>query len=390
VWAVFVLLSVSLAWGASYKLLYTFAGGEIPSGLIFDGAGNLYGTTYYGGAFNIGSVFELSPSAGGWTRTDLYSFTGGADGANPSPYQSLVFDTAGNLYGTTTENTGSGGEVFKLSPNGGAWTLSVLKILKAGAPQGALVFDASGNLYGTISNKSGTVFEMSPASGGSWNYRVLHTFTRNTRDGADPFGALAFDSSGNLYGTTVYGGDASNCGAGCGTVFKFTPASGGTWHYRVIYRFKGGTDGKLPYAGVVSDSAGNLYGTTKQGGNTGCGDDNGGCGIVFELSPISNGTYRETRIHVFTDSSKDRSIPFDGLILDHAGNLFGTTSSGGSLAWGTVYKLTPTAGRWKETVLYNFGDNGDGGQPDAGLISDSSGNLYGTTTLAPTAFEVTP
>ena len=268
VWAVFVLLFVSLAWGASYKLLYTFStADEAPSGLVFDGAGNLYGTTYNGGAFNFGSVFELSPSAGGWTRTDLYSFTGGADGALPSSFQSLVFDTAGNLYGTTTENTRGASEVFKLSPNGGTWTLSVLKIFKAGAPQGALVFDASGNLYGTISNAGGTVFEMSPASGGSWNYRILHTFKPNTRDGADPLGALAFDSSGNLYGTTLYGGDASGCGLqGCGTVFKFTPASGGTWHYRVIYRFKGGTDGKLPYAGVVSDSAGNLYGTTSEGG----------------------------------------------------------------------------------------------------------------------------
>jgi len=392
VWAVFVLLFVSLAWGASYKLLYTFAtADEAPSGLVFDGAGNLYGTTYNGGAFNFGSVFELSPSAGGWTRTDLYSFTDGTDGALPSPYQSLVFDTAGNLYGTTTENTRGVGEVFKLSPNGGTWTLSVLKIFKAGAPYGALVFDASGNLYGTISNASGTVFEMSPASGGSWNYRILHTFKRFTRDGADPFAALAFDSSGNLYGTTRDGGDASNCGAlGCGTVFKFTPASGGTWHYRVIYRFKGGTDGKLPYAGVVSDSAGNLYGTTSEGGNEGCTIGSGGCGIVFELSPNSNGTYRETRIHLFTGPSKDGGAPNGGLILDHAGNLFGTTPFGGSLADGTVYKLTPTAGRWKETVLYNFGDNGDGGQPDAGLISDSSGNLYGTTTIAPTAFEVTP
>ena len=390
VWAVFVLLFVSLSWGASYKLLYTFStADEAPSGLVFDGAGNLYGTTYNGGAFNFGSVFELSPSAGGWTRTDLYSFTGGADGALPSSFQSLVFDTAGNLYGTTTENTRGASEVFKLSPNGGTWTLSVLKIFKAGAPQGALVFDASGNLYGTISNAGGTVFEMSPASGGSWNYRILHTFKPNTRDGADPLGALAFDSSGNLYGTTLYGGDASGCGLqGCGTVFKFTPASGGTWHYRVIYRFKGGTDGKLPYAGVVSDSAGNLYGTTSEGGNEGCTND--GCGIVFELSPNSNGTYGETRIHVFTDSSKDGAEPGGGLILDHAGNLFGTTPFGGSLTDGTVYKLTPTAGRWKETVLYNFGDNGDGGEPEAGLISDSSGNLYGTTSVAPTAFEVTP
>jgi uncharacterized repeat protein (TIGR03803 family) len=267
--------------------------------------------------------------------------------------------------------------------------LSVLKIFKAGAPQGALVFDASGNLYGTISNAGGTVFEMSPASGGSWNYRILHTFKPNTRDGADPLGALAFDSSGNLYGTTLYGGDASGCGLqGCGTVFKFTPASGGTWHYRVIYRFKGGTDGKLPYAGVVSDSAGNLYGTTSEGGNEGCPND--GCGIVFELSPNSNGTYRETRIHVFTDSSKDGIKPLGGVILDHSGNLFGTTPFGGSSASGTVYKLTPTAGRWKETVLYNFGNNGDGSEPKEGLISDSSGNLYGTTTLASTAFEVTP
>jgi uncharacterized repeat protein (TIGR03803 family) len=360
----------------------------MPGGLVFDGVGNLYGTTFSGGAFGFGTVFELSPSAGGWTESVLYNFTGDTDGRNPSYYESLVFDTAGNLYGSVRYG-GSGGAIFKLTLNGGTWTFSLIKTFKAGGPAAALVFDATGNLYGTILERLGTVFELSPGSGGSWTYRVLHVFGHTKDDGAGALGALAFDTAGNLYGTTLSGGGVASCGSGCGTVFKLTPASGGAWRYRVIYRFKGGTDGKTPYAGVISDSAGNLYGTTTQGGNTAC--NNSGCGIVFKLSPNSNGTWTETRIHVFTGLATDGAGPFGWLILDHVGNLFGTTAGGGSFGYGTVFELVPRARRWTETLLHSFAmDGNDGVGPFVGVISDSSGNLYGTTRDRSVAYEVIP
>jgi uncharacterized repeat protein (TIGR03803 family) len=384
--AVFVLLLVNLAWGVSEKVLYTFDPEYVSAGgLVLDGAGNLYGTTYTGGAFGFGTVFELSASAEGWTESVLHNFTGDTDGKYPSYYESLVFDTAGNLYGSTRYG-GSGGAIFKLTPNGGNWTLSVIKIFKGGAPECALVFDTAGNLYGTTGS---TAFELSPGLGGSWTYRVLHVFGPTKGDGAYAHGALVFDTAGNLYGTTKFGGGVTSCGSGCGTVFKFTPASGGTWRYRVIYRFKGGTDGKTPYAGVISDPAGNLYGTTTQGGNTAC--NNSGCGIVFKLSPNSNGTWTETKIHVFTGLATDGAGPFGWLILDHVGNLFGTTVGGGSFGYGTVFELVPRARRWTETLLHSFAmDGSDGVGPFVGLISDSSGNLYGTTRDLPVAYEVTP
>jgi uncharacterized repeat protein (TIGR03803 family) len=378
--AVLVLLFVNLAWGASEKVLYMFSGAnpEVGAGLVFDGAGNLYGTTYAGGAFQQGSVFELSPTQqGGWTESDLYSFGPGGD-RYPGFLQILVFDTAGNLYGTTsTSGSSHGGAVFKLTPNGGTWTESAIYNFKFGYSAVGLVFDAAGNLYGAVAGNAGSVFELSPASGGVWNHRVLHTFGRTKGDGTNPGAALAFDSAGNLYGTTLEGGDAS---CRCGTVFKLTPTSRGNWRYSVIHRFKG-VDGAKPWAAVISDFAGNIYGTTTLGGSRACG-----CGVVFELSPNSNGTYRETVLHVFAGYPKDGGSP-GSLILDQAGNLFGTTGAGGSTADGTVFKLTLTAGQWKETVLHSFGANGDGFGP-RGLIFDSSGNLYGAFTSG--AFEVTP
>ncbi|HXM19918.1 MAG TPA: choice-of-anchor tandem repeat GloVer-containing protein [Terriglobales bacterium] len=400
--AVLILLFVNLAWGAaSEQVLYSFSGADgVPAGLVSDGAGNLYGTTYAGGAYSQGSVFELSPSTSGWTRSVLYSFTGGRDGRSPSESESLVFDTAGNLYGTTVRGGSGSGTVFKLAPNGGGgWTESVIHYFKnapAHYPESGLVFDAAGNLYGTAFGSPGAVFELSPTSSGPWKIRILHKFGKTRRDGIGPLAALAFDPAGNLYGTTYVGG-VPKCGLGemgCGTVFKLTPASGGAWRYSRIYSFAGGANGDRPYAGVVSDAAGNLYGTTALGGNTGCDSNSDGCGIVFELSPNLDGTWTETLVYSFAGSAIDGGEPFSGLIFDHAGNLFGTTYIGGSSGFGTVFELTPQSGGWQETVLHNFADS-DGQLPLVGVISNAAGNLYGTTitggaTGGGAAFEVTP
>ena len=260
-------------------------GGDPYGGLIFDGAGNLYGTTFYGGNTDFcdetgcGSVFKLSPaSGGGYTEAVLYSFAGGSDGEEL--WAGLIFDSAGNLYGTTSgggnTNTGSCGvlgcgTVFKLSPaSGGGYTETVLYRFAGGSdgalPQAGLIFDSAGNLYGTTSQGGnsgyyGTVFRLAPASGGGYTETVLYSFA-NGSGGYGPQGGLIFDSAGNLYGTALAGGiTSSNCAQDCGTVFKLSPASGGGYSYTVLYSFTGGSDGGNPLAGLIFDSAGNLYST---------------------------------------------------------------------------------------------------------------------------------
>jgi uncharacterized repeat protein (TIGR03803 family) len=292
---------------AQYSVLYSFGTGN-PDGafpaaeLIFDSKGNLYGTTSstsntcYGG-----TVFELSPPSGGvgpWTETVLHCFSDPYSGA--APRSSLIFDSQGNLYGVTTQggtfdcSDGDGvscGVVFELSPpseGGGSWTETVLYGFRGrgdgSTPVGRLIFDSEGNLYGTTSytwyleSGSGVVFELSPPSGGagSWTQTVLYTFT-GASDGGSPEAGLIFDSKGNLYGTTLYGG------AGSGVAFELSPPSGGgPWTETVLYTFTGASDGGLPFAGLISDSQGNLYGTTEEGGHCAKGT---GCGVVFELSP---------------------------------------------------------------------------------------------------------
>jgi uncharacterized repeat protein (TIGR03803 family) len=239
-----------------------------------------------------------------------------------------------------------------------------------------LVRDAAGNLYGTTlgggAAKSGTVFKLDTDG----RETVLHSFTGAAGDGSNPYAGLILDAAGNLYGTTVYSGDlACDPPYGCGTVFKLDAAGTET----VLYRFtRTGGDGALPYGGLVRDAAGNLYGTTAGGGDLSCGDGDG-CGIVFKV----DSTGKETVLHIFTGTGGDGSDPFDALILDAAGNLYGTTSAGGngspcpygSRSCGTVFKLDTTG---KETVLHNFSGL-DGAGPFAGLIRDSAGNFYGTT-----------
>jgi uncharacterized repeat protein (TIGR03803 family) len=247
-------------------VLHSFIGGDGSrpgAGLIADAAGNLYGTTITGGAGDAGTVFQLTPSG---DLIILYSFTGGSDGA--LPFAGVIADAAGNLYGTTIDGGAGGqGTVFQLDPSG---TLTVLYSSNEGSPWAGLIADAAGNLYGTTDagDGPGTVFQLTP----SGTLTVLHRFTGS--DGAVPHGRLIADAAGNLYGTTHNGGAY----IGYGTVFQLD--SSGT--LTVLHSFTGGSDGAYPEAGLIADTAGNLYGTTAGGGaGTNCAQ---GCGTVFELT----------------------------------------------------------------------------------------------------------
>jgi uncharacterized repeat protein (TIGR03803 family) len=396
-----VSLLVTSSWAATNwneKVLHRFndngTDGWAPlSGLVIDAAGNLYGTTTSGGAYDpYGAAFELSPTVGGgWSETVLHNFNdNGSDGWDPQ--SGLIFDAAGNLYGTTASGgTYNGGTVFELSPMpGGGWTEIVLYSFGngmdgAGPGYGSLIFDAAGNLYGTTSTGGtfecpnlgcGTVFKLTPTVGGAWTETVLYDF-HNGSDGHIPRASLIFDTAGNLYGTTEEGG-TGNCldgqTHGCGTVFELTPTLGGEWTETVLHDFGSGTDGRNPIAGLIFDAAGNLYGTTL-GGGAYTND-----GTVFELSPAGGG-WTETVLHSFNEQGSGGYGPSTGpLLFDAAGNLYGTVGAGGAYFGGTAFKLTPTVGgAWTDTVLYSFGNGTDGNSPSTGLTFDAAGNLYGTT-----------
>jgi uncharacterized repeat protein (TIGR03803 family) len=264
------------------------------------------------------------------------------------------------------------------------------------SPFGTLLFDASGNLYSTTLGGGihdfGTAFELVPAEGGGWTETVLHSFGRGN-DGFLAWGSLIPDSAGNLYGTTIFGGIHTSCAEAydtCGTVFELSPREGGGWTETVLHNFNSNrSDGFYPYGALVMDGAGNLYGTTTQGGIHECN-----CGTVFELSPRVGGGWTEKVLHSF--NIRDGSLPFGNLIFDAAGNLYGTTNAGGIHGYGTLFELSPReGGGWTETVLHSFGAGNDGTFPNAGLIFDASGNLYGTTYSGGihgwgTAFEFSP
>jgi len=367
--AILILAPCTLA-ASKYKTLHTFRGGKDGhgpfGGVILDAAGNLYGTTIYGGAYSAGTVFELTPTSTGWTESVLYSFNC-ATGCNPQ-FEVLIFDGAGNLYGTTPHGGAYGnGVVFELTPTSTGWTESVLYSFTGGSDGGTsyagVIFDAAGNLYGTTwgggAYGGGVAFELTPTSTG-WSESVLCSF----HGGSDSH--VIFDSTGNLYGVTWFDGKY-----GWGIVFKLAPNSDGSWTESVLYQFKGGKDGAEPRARLLFDSAGNLYGTT---GNA----YTSGYGIVFKLVPNSNGTWTKHTLHQFT-GGKDGANPVGGVIFDPSGNLYGATPYGGADGYGVVYKLTPTSTRgWKYQVLRAFW-GAPGAYPDATLILDSAGTLYGTT-----------
>ena len=348
--------------GIQHAVLHNFAGGSDGSQsrapLVMDSAGNLYGTTLHGGSANKGVVFELTPGNGTWTETVLHSFTGAPDGAKP--YAGLLIGAGGALFGTTSGGGAKGrGTIFELAPSSGGWTESVLYSFTGksdgASPRSGLIADAGGNLYGTTAGGGvagcdiaafgigcGTAFELSPANGG-WQETVLYSFTGTGGDGANSVAALIFDASGNLYGTTQYGG-AGSClyqGAvvGCGTVFEISPASAG-WQESVLYAFTSNSvyDGAEPLAPLVFDSLGNLYGTTAGGGNGfDRGSAYGGDGTVFELSPV-NGAWQESILHAF--DGNDGARPCGGLAFGSQGDLFGTTLTAG-FDYGTVFGVRP-------------------------------------------------
>ncbi|HTA22105.1 MAG TPA: choice-of-anchor tandem repeat GloVer-containing protein [Terriglobales bacterium] len=398
----FFFLAVAFAAGQSqYQVLYSFGAngpsdGNLPKGkLVFDGQGNLYGTTYTGGNADVGTVFELSPAGEGqWTETILYSFCSQPKCSDGSfPEAGLMFDSAGNLYGTTQNGGTVWGTVFELSPpsqQGGPWIETVLHTFIGSTdgcyPLGKLLFDAEGNLYGTASQcgggalSAGTVFELTPVGDGTWQEVVLHQFCSeggsSCRDGANPRAGVAFDNAGNLYGTTYAGGGGG--GIGFGTVYELSP-SGGGWTESVLHVF--GQNANHPMSEINMDESGNLYGTANSGGL--------GLGGVFKLIKVGG----EWKNLVFQFNGQNGGNPAAGIFLASQKNLaFGTTAHGGN--GGTVYEFDGV----KETVLYSFCSQpkcADGSVPVAALIADTSGHLYGTTQEGGpygqgVVFEITP
>jgi uncharacterized repeat protein (TIGR03803 family) len=390
---IFIVLMVACAptLAQQEKVLHSFnADGEdgaFPiAGMVFDKAGNLYGTTVYGGRYNYGAVFELMPaSGGGWTERILHSFNNnGKDGY--SPYGSLVFDSSGNLYGTTyLGGENAAGTVFELTQaSAGGWSEQVIHSFSDSStsgrfPTSGLIFDVAGNLYGTTNEGGtygyGTAFELMAKPGGGWVQEVLHSFDENGVDGYFPFGGLVFDSAGNLYGTAYLGGAYSNTFIG-GIVFELMPMANGTWTETIVHSFGSGQDGVGPYAGLLLDGAGNLFGTTFYGG---ADNSNYQDGTVFELSPGSGGSWTESVLHSFGGGQVDGWGPYGGVVLDSAGNLYGATENTLESGDGVLFKLAPSqGGTWTETILTSFaGTNGN--SPRSTLAFDGKGNLYGTT-----------
>jgi uncharacterized repeat protein (TIGR03803 family) len=368
--AAFVLIADHPALAQSQTVLYSFcsAGTSCPDGedasssLVADGAGNFYGTTQSGGigvGYGQGTVFEISPDGdGGWTETVLYAFTGEADGGEPvSP---VMLDSQGNLYGTA-QNGGAYryGVVFKLTPAGQTWTETVLHSFAGGSdgenPTSGLIMDSQGNLYGTSDL---CAFELSP-SGGSWNLQVLY------QSGGGTHAALTMDPAGNLFGVNSLS-----------YVFEISPNGSGGWNpVTIIHEFTGASgDGYYPEGTLVLDKAGNLYGTTTNGGTN-------NFGTVYELSPGSDGVWSEKILYSFGGANTNGDEPWAGVVLDAAGNMYGTTSfSLQQGTAGTVFKLIPQAGTgtYKEKALWTFNFT-NGADPIGGVILDSSGNLYGAT-----------
>ena len=388
---VLLFMDSALANADTENVLYNFQGGNDgtnPStGLVADSAGNLYGTTTEGGGAGYGVVYELSPSqGGGWTEAVIYSFQG-ADGAAPAA--SLIFDHAGNLYGTTsTGGRYHDGTVFRLAPSGAIWTETVLHSFndKDGShPLDGLIFDQAGNLYGTTlfggRSHGGVVFQLK-LSGGVWKDTVLHNFTGGN-DGIDPEAGLIIDQNGALYGTTMGG-----------NVFDLMPPAQGhtKWTFKSLYNLDSGPDGgPLSPGTLLAGKNGVLYGTQKFGNGP------ANAGAVFQLTPpAKQGAWTATTIYRFAGGS-DGLYPYAGVIVDQAGNLYGTTAGDGQTYFGTVYKLTPPqqGGNWIKTTLYAFTGGQDGSGPYSSLMFGQGGVLYGTTTGGGsygngTVFEIVP
>ncbi len=366
------------------KVLQTFNGttnGAYPNGegpLILTSLGNVLGPTGSGGSGTgcandgCGVVFELTLKQNGWKESVLYDFSTDST-TGFAPEFGLISDPAGNLYGPAFyENCGS---IFKLAPDSsGGWTENVLHVFNAIPsdacdPSGGLVSDALGNLYGLTSNGGGygegAAYELTPNADGSWSYSVIYSFGQQFGDNSHPFGTLAIDSAGNLYGA------ASGGLYGEGNVFKLTN-TGTDWTDSVIFYLTAQTGGG-PAGGVIFDRQGNLYGATSGGGT-------GGLGTVYQLIPEPKGSWKPNLLHSFTGNDDGASPSSGSLTIDAVGNLYGETFYGGVYAWGTLFEIVKpaTGSRWTETILHSFANEQDGNSPSGGVTLDSAGNLYGT------------
>ena len=329
--------------GWVHSVLYSFTGGadggEPYKGVTFDREGNLYGTAVTGGSGNCeggcGVAYKLTKSGGTWTQTIIHAFTGGNDGSGPGAR--LTVDQSGNVYGMAPTGGAYGlGTIYKINQGAnGDWIFKVIHAFTGGADGGSgsagRMILRNGRLYGAATTGgtygSGTVFEITPR-GARWDFRTIYSF-RGQPDGSFPYGALLFNSSGPIYGTTYYGG-ANNIGA----VYELSPRTTGEWNENVIYSFQGGSDGNSPISNLVfgGSSNVNLYGTTSEGGL--------GRGTIFKLSPIGGGQWTETVVHLFK-GPPDGAFAYNGLVVDRLRNYYGATVHGGDDDDGCVYKFTP-------------------------------------------------
>jgi uncharacterized repeat protein (TIGR03803 family) len=358
------------------KTLHAFMGGpdgRLPTGqLISDQSGNIYGATGGSGGIFGGVAYQLSPSTGGFSYTILFTFST----PKPGPYGGFL-DLNNSLFGAGEYNA------FQLRNDGsGTWQYKHLASYHGDqgyTAEGNVIADPQGNLYGVTydggANDNGTVFEISPSASGAWTYQVLYSFQFGA-DGSSPIGPLIIDASGNLYGMTELGGDSVY-----GTIFELSPDGSGGWTEQVLYSFSDGTDGSVP-TGLILAPDGSFYGTTYSGGGKGnCQNafHDSYCGTVFHLTSGTNG-WTESVLYAFAGGS-DGGGPTGNMAFDRNGNLYGTTFAGGQNANGTIFELTPqTDESWSETILYRFAGGRDGKGPESGILIDSRGNLYGTTT----------
>ncbi|MBA3543311.1 MAG: hypothetical protein H0T83_02565 [Chthoniobacterales bacterium] len=362
------------------EVIYSFtgdAGGEYcDTDVAIDAAGNLYGTSVLGGQFGGGTVWQLSPVGAGWVHTVLYNFTGGADGGEP--YKGVTLDAAGNLYGSAVTGgagscEGGCGVTYRLTKSGTTWTQSVIHAFTGGAdgagPGARVALDKRGTVYGMTpiggANGLGTIYALRPKSNGNYALRVIHTFTGGADGSSGSAGKLLL-RGGSIYGVATTGG-----ANGSGTVFQLTPVEREAWDFKTLYSFQGAPDGVFPYGALLFDAEGNLYGTTYYGGTS-------GLGTVYKLSPDSVGGWSETVLYSFKTGS-DGNSSISNLVADAAGNLYGTTSEGG-LGSGTIFELSPHQnGMWTESLPHLFEGSPDGAFPYAGMVADRAGIFYGAT-----------
>lgn len=389
-----------------------------------DGAGNLYGTTT-GNAWllgncsypNCGNVFKLTHRGSGWVSTPLYVFQAGTDGE--MPLAGVIFGPDGALYGTTYAGgnvcssgqlDGTCGTVFRLAPPASAclsalcqWSETVLYRFSGsdGAlPEGNILFDGADNVFGTtvaggnscsgaVGGTCGAVFKLTPSNGG-WTESTAYAFTGNS-DGFNPTSGLLPDGRGNYYGTTSSGGPVQPGGNPSGTVFELTP-SGAAWSKSILYTFELFNNGKEPN-GLIFDGSGDLWGTTTEGGLY-------ARGTAFELVPSNPGNWTFVQAYVFQGGALDGGSDA-ALVMDAAGNFYGTRAEGGPHGNGEVFKLTPSGSGWIYSSLHDFTSGSDGADPYGNLILDANGNLYGTAASGGTGscfyglgcgvvFEITP